>query len=72
MKKPKIKLNTSSTPKAANAANGTSKPQNKEASASKPSKAKSKPGEKKASGSKDAKLTPQERLLRKEVRIMFP
>ncbi|CAH0001114.1 unnamed protein product [Clonostachys byssicola] len=68
VKKPKIKLNTSSTPKAAN---GTSKPQNKEASASKPSKAKSKPGEKKSAGSKDTKLTPQERLARKEKEVLY-
>ncbi|VUC34488.1 unnamed protein product [Clonostachys rosea] len=68
VKKPKIKLNTSSTPKAAN---GTSKPQNKEVSASKPSKSKAKPGEKKSSGSKDAKLTPQERLARKEKEVLY-
>ena len=64
MKKPKIKLNTSSTPKAAN---GT--PKAKEESAAKASvKAKAKKGsEKKSDAAKDAKATPEERRARKEV-----
>lgn len=68
VKKPKIKLNTSSTPKAAN---GTSTPKTKDESAAK-SKPKSKKAketaEKKAEAPKEPKLTPEERLTRKEVR----
>lgn len=58
-KKPKIKLNTSSTPKNANGATS----QSKDASG----KTKSKKSEKKEAAKE--KLTPEERLARREVRI---
>lgn len=59
-KKPKIKLNTSSTPKAAN---GAGTPKAKEASAAKPKEDK-KEAEKKAA---KAKMSPEERRERKQV-----
>lgn len=66
VKKPKIKLNTSSTSKAAN---GTVAPKAKEEKAAKVTKAKPKKGtDKKSDAPKEAKLTPEERHLRKEVR----
>ena len=68
VKKPKIKLNTSSTPKAAN---GTSTPKAKDESSTKVVKPKNKKakegGDKKAEPSKDTKMTPEERRARKEV-----
>ncbi|KOS20323.1 PWWP domain-containing protein2 [Escovopsis weberi] len=67
VKKPKIKLNTSSTPKAAN---GTPTAKAKDAAASKTAKAKTKKGkdigDKKAEAPKEAKMTPEERHARKE------
>lgn len=63
VKKPKIKLNTSSTPKAAN---GTT-PKAKDESVTK-SKSKSKKGtDKKSEAPKEPKMTPEERHARKEV-----
>jgi hypothetical protein len=67
VKKPKIKLNTSSS--ASKAANGTPVPKAKEEKAAKVTKAKPKKGaDKKSDAPKEAKLTPEERHLRKEVR----
>lgn len=67
IKKPKIKLTTSSTPKAAN---GTAK--GKEDSAAKPkTKAKKPKEEKKAENAKEVKLSPEERLKRKEKEVLY-
>lgn len=66
VKKPKIKLNTSSS--ASKAANGTSAPKAKEEKPAKVAKAKPKKGaDKKSDAPKEPKLTPEERHLRKEV-----
>ena len=65
-KKPKIKLNTSSTPKAANGASAP-KGAGDAAKATKPKATKAKEGDKKAE-SKESKMTPEERHQRKVVR----
>ncbi|KAH7133574.1 hypothetical protein EDB81DRAFT_105933 [Dactylonectria macrodidyma] len=64
VKKPKIKLNTS-TPKA----NGT--PKTKEESAAKPKTKSKKSGDKKAEAPKEAKLSPEERRNRKEKEVLY-
>ncbi|UKZ62249.1 uncharacterized protein TrAtP1_003502 [Trichoderma atroviride] len=70
VKKPKIKLNTSSS--ASKAANGTSAPKAKEEKPAKVAKAKPKKGaDKKSDAPKEPKLTPEERHLRKEKEIMY-
>jgi hypothetical protein len=73
VKKPKIKLNTSSTPKAANGS-ATSKPKDESAvkAKSKAKKAKDGAAEKKAEVAKEAKMTPEERRARKEVSERLP
>jgi len=68
VKKPKIKLNTSSTPKAA--ANGTAAPA-KEPTAVKVSKSKPKKSGEKKPEAKEAKLTPEERHQRKEKEVLY-
>ncbi|KFA74852.1 hypothetical protein S40288_03504 [Stachybotrys chartarum IBT 40288] len=74
VKKPKIKLNTSSTPKAAN---GTSTPKAKDEPAVKAAKVKAKKGkekeggDKKAEPSKESKMTPEERRARKEKEVLY-
>ncbi|KAK8137730.1 hypothetical protein PG984_001110 [Apiospora sp. TS-2023a] len=73
VKKPKIKLTTSSTPKAA--ANGTQSPKNGKESTTKASKPKSKAAKKdaeeKPAAPKEPELTPEERRVRKEKEILF-
>ncbi|KAM0255416.1 hypothetical protein ACHAQJ_005784 [Trichoderma viride] len=70
VKKPKIKLNTSSS--ASKAANGTPVPKAKEEKAAKVTKAKPKKGaDKKSDTPKEAKLTPEERHARKEKEVMY-
>lgn len=70
VKKPKIKLNTSSS--ASKAANGTSAPKAKEEKPAKVAKAKPKKGtDKKSDAPKEPKLTPEERHQRKEKEIMY-
>ncbi|PNP40303.1 hypothetical protein TGAMA5MH_07781 [Trichoderma gamsii] len=70
VKKPKIKLNTSSS--ASKAANGTSAPKTKEEKPAKVAKAKPKKGaDKKSDAPKEPKLTAEERHLRKEKEIMY-
>lgn len=66
VKKPKIKLNTS-TPKAAN---GT--PKGKDESATKTKLKVKKSSEKKAEGPKEPKMTAEQRRQRKEVRYLAP
>lgn len=70
VKKPKIKLTTSSTPKAA--ANGAQSPKNGKESTTKASKPKSKAAKKdaeeKPAAPKEPELTAEERQMRKEVR----
>lgn len=75
MKKPKIKLNTSSTPKTAN---GAGTPKSAAGSAAKITKVKAKKpkeaaakdgGEKKAESSKESKMSPEERHKRKVVSL---
>jgi hypothetical protein len=66
VKKPKIKLNTSSTPKAANGA-GASKTKDESAAKASKNKLKKSNSEKKAEPSKESKMTPEERRARKEV-----
>jgi hypothetical protein len=67
VKKPKIKLNTSSTPKTANGnGNGTPQPKDASAKASKPKPKKTKDGADKKAEAKE-KMTPEERHARKEV-----
>jgi hypothetical protein len=70
VKKPKIKLNTSSTPKTAN---GAPTPKSKTDSAVKPkSKAKkAKEGDKKSEAAKEVKMTPEERHARKEKEVLY-
>ncbi|KAK8019675.1 PWWP domain-containing protein [Apiospora arundinis] len=72
VKKPKIKL-TTSTPKAA--ANGAQSPKNGKESTTKASKPKSKPAKKdaeeKPAALKEPELTPEERHVRKEKEILF-
>ncbi|KAK5987307.1 hypothetical protein PT974_11432 [Cladobotryum mycophilum] len=72
VKKPKIKLNTSSTPKAAN---GTPTAKSKDAAAPKTTKAKAKKGkeagEKKSEAPKEVKMTPEERHARKEKEVLY-
>ncbi|KAF4587862.1 PWWP domain-containing protein [Ophiocordyceps camponoti-floridani] len=72
VKKPKIKLNTSSTPKTAN---GAATPKSAGASAAKGSKSKPKKakdgGDKKAETPKEAKMTPEERRARKEKEVLY-
>ncbi|KAL7944820.1 hypothetical protein V8C42DRAFT_326009 [Trichoderma barbatum] len=69
VKKPKIKLNTSSTSKSAN---GTAAPKAKEEKAAKVTKAKPKKStDKKSDAPKEAKLTPEERHLRKEKEVLY-
>ncbi|KAH6604716.1 hypothetical protein Trco_006423 [Trichoderma cornu-damae] len=72
VKKPKIKLNTSSSSKAAN---GTAAPKAKEekvAKVAKTAKAKPKKGvDKKSDAPKEAKLTPEERRARKEKEVLY-
>ncbi|KAI9172056.1 Origin recognition complex subunit 3 [Paramyrothecium foliicola] len=71
IKKPKIKLNTSSTPKTAN---GTATPKPKTESAaktkSKPKKAKE-GADKKSEAAKEVKMTPEERHARKEKEVLY-
>ncbi|KAK8028030.1 hypothetical protein PG991_005086 [Apiospora marii] len=73
VKKPKIKLTTSSTPKAA--ANGAQSPKNGKESTTKASKPKSKAAKKdaeeKPAAPKEPELTPEERHVRKEKEILF-
>ncbi|KAL7922651.1 hypothetical protein ACQKWADRAFT_75472 [Trichoderma austrokoningii] len=70
VKKPKIKLNTSSS--ASKAANGAAVPKAQEEKPAKVAKAKSKKGtDKKSDAPKEPKLTPEERRLRKEKEIMY-
>ncbi|CAM1507190.1 Fc.00g068310.m01.CDS01 [Cosmosporella sp. VM-42] len=70
VKKPKIKLNTSSTPKVA--ANGTPKAKDESAVKSKPKAKKAKDSaEKKAEAPKEPKMTPEERLTRKEKEVLY-
>lgn len=65
VKKPKIKLNTSSTSKSAN---GTAAPKAKEEKAAKATKTKvKKSADKKSDAPKEAKMTPEERHDRKKV-----
>ncbi|KAL7936831.1 hypothetical protein V8C35DRAFT_277346 [Trichoderma chlorosporum] len=69
VKKPKIKLNTSSTSKSAN---GTAAPKAKEEKPAKAAKAKAKKSsDKKSDAPKEAKLTPEERHLRKEKEVLY-
>ncbi|EHK26409.1 uncharacterized protein TRIVIDRAFT_229361 [Trichoderma virens Gv29-8] len=69
VKKPKIKLNTSSTSKSAN---GTAAPKAKEEKPAKVAKAKTKKStDKKSDAPKEAKLTPEERHLRKEKEVLY-
>ncbi|KAL6878663.1 hypothetical protein J3F83DRAFT_246628 [Trichoderma novae-zelandiae] len=68
VKKPKIKLNTSSTSKAAN---GTAAPKAKEDKVTKVAKAKPKKGSDRKDAPKEAKLTPEERHARKEKEILY-
>ncbi|PFH60506.1 hypothetical protein XA68_10855 [Ophiocordyceps unilateralis] len=72
IKKPKIKLNTSSTPKTAN---GAATPKSAGASAAKSSKSKPKKakdgGEKKTETPKEVKMTPEERHARKEREVLY-
>ncbi|KAL7824220.1 hypothetical protein V8C26DRAFT_385315 [Trichoderma gracile] len=68
VKKPKIKLNTSSSSKAAN---GTAAPKAKEDKAAKVAKAKPKKASDKKDAPKEAKLTPEERHARKEKEILY-
>jgi hypothetical protein len=77
VKKPKIKLNTSSTPKTAN---GAGTPKSAGGSAAKITKVKAKKpkeakepkeaGEKKAESSKESKMNPEERHKRRVVSFM--
>ncbi|KAK8126233.1 uncharacterized protein PG998_001992 [Apiospora kogelbergensis] len=73
VKKPKIKLTTSSTPKAA--ANGAQSPKNGKESTTKASKPKSKAAKKdaeeKPAAPKEPELTAEERQMRKEKEILF-
>ncbi|KAK7969829.1 hypothetical protein PG996_001733 [Apiospora saccharicola] len=73
VKKPKIKLTTSSTPKAA--ANGIQSPKNGKESTTKASKPKykaaKKDAEEKPAAPKEPELTPEERHVRKEKEILF-
>ncbi|EXV00666.1 PWWP domain protein [Metarhizium robertsii] len=75
VKKPKIKLNTSSTPKTAN---GAGAPKSTAGSATKITKVKTKKpkeakeaGEKKAESSKETKIDPEERHKRKVKEVLF-
>ncbi|PHH89035.1 hypothetical protein CDD83_6732 [Cordyceps sp. RAO-2017] len=72
VKKPKIKLNTSSTPKTAN---GAATPKSAGGSTAKATKAKPKKakegGEKKAEAPKEVKMTPEERHQRKEKEVLY-
>ncbi|KJZ76612.1 hypothetical protein HIM_03948 [Hirsutella minnesotensis 3608] len=72
VKKPKIKLNTSSTPKVAN---GTATPKSVGGSTAKAAKGKAKKSkdttEKKPETPKEAKMTPEERHARKEKEVLY-
>ncbi|KAL2018871.1 hypothetical protein VTK56DRAFT_296 [Thermocarpiscus australiensis] len=78
VKKPKIKLTTSSTPKAANGSTSTPKStkaaESKSASKSKPKKAKEaeeKKAEKVVAAPKEPELSPEDRHARKEKEVLF-